>query len=149
MRLYLMRHGEAESKSDSDMSRILTRQGQSDVMNITAGFMKRFKPDIIASSPYIRAKQTAELVSRQLDLAKPVQLWDELIPSGRPSIVLDKITESGKTELMVVTHQPFISKFVDYLTGVEVGMGTASIVAIWFEELLEGCGEVEWIKHRS
>jgi broad specificity phosphatase PhoE len=61
--------------------------------------------------------------------------------------VLDKLADLGRSDVMVVTHQPFISLFIYYFTGVETGMGTASIVEIRFEDLIEGCGEIEWIKH--
>jgi phosphohistidine phosphatase len=143
-----MRHGEAEVKFSSDQSRCLTPQGQSDVIKMAEFFRNTGEPGIIVSSPYLRANQSAVLVLEVLQLEIPMLIWDELMPSGQSSAVLQKVADLDCDNVMLVTHQPFISHFINYLTGVETGMGTASIVALHFEELLEGCGDIEWIKHR-
>jgi phosphohistidine phosphatase len=143
-----MRHGEAEVNFSSDRSRSLTQQGQSDVIEMAKHFQNTGEPGIIATSPYLRANQTAGLVTDTLGLGTPILIWDELMPTGQPPVVLEKIVVLDSENVMLVTHQPFITHFIDYLTGVETGMGTASIVAIHFQELLEGCGDIDWIKHR-
>ena len=148
MLLYLMRHGEAESTFDSDESRNLTHQGQNDVIEMTKLLRKEMVPEAIVASPYIRAQQTAVLVGKGLGLQKANRCWDELTPSGRPSVVLDKVSALSISNLLVVTHQPFISRLIEYLTGVETGMGTASVVAIQLEHCVQGCGEIQWLRHR-
>jgi len=143
-----MRHGEAESKFESDNLRCLTRQGQSDASEMAELLVNEMKPEIIITSPYTRAQQTAELARKGLGVKHSILTWDELTPSGRPSIVMDKLAGLGMTDVMFVTHQPFVSHFIDYLTGVETGMSTASVIAIQLEEFIEGCGEILWIRHR-
>ena len=146
-----MRHGEAESKFESDQLRPLTRRGQSEAIVMADLLVNEMAPELIIASPYVRAQQTAKLVKKRFGLLAAIITWDELTPAGQPSIVLDKVADLREAEVMCVTHQPFISHFIDYLTGVETGMGTASVVAIQMEKeaCLQGCGEIEWIRHRQ
>jgi phosphohistidine phosphatase len=143
-----MRHGEAESTFESDETRNLTRRGENDVIEMATQLGGKMDLNLIVASPYLRAKQTARLFAKGLGLKDLNCCWDELTPSGQPSIVLDKIAILGITNLLVVTHQPFISRVIEYLTGVETGMGTASVVAIQLEHCVEGGGEIQWLRHR-
>ena len=143
-----MRHGEAESRFDLDASRPLTVRGRREVAKVITAARANISPVIIVASPYRRAQQTARLVADSLDLLVPVQSWDELLPSGAAETVLHRMAQLDAEELLVVTHQPFISNFIYYLTGLEQSMGTASIAAILLQELQEGTGEVLWLEHK-
>lgn len=142
-----MRHGEAESAAKSDRERRLTPTGEREVVAVVGQLAKVVIPTRMIASPYVRAQQTAALVQGLSTNPGSLETWREIDPSGHCESVLDKLDRSKAGELMLVTHQPFISRFIFYLTGVEISMGTASMALIQLHEMVAGCGEVEWVIH--
>ncbi|MDK2973584.1 MAG: phosphohistidine phosphatase [Candidatus Sumerlaeota bacterium] len=70
MLVLLMRHGVAED-GVPDTSRALTPQGRRKVRHVCRLFqLFSLRPHAIFSSPRVRARQTAEIVARQLKLGK-------------------------------------------------------------------------------
>lgn len=152
MKIMLIRHGEAESSAPSDAERRLTARGETEVLACinracTIQGVAPVAAEQILASPFVRAQQTAALVQGVLTPPIPIETWAEITPSGSSEIVLDKIINSNVSELVIVTHQPFVSRFIFYLTGAETRMGTASITSIRMDAMVVGCGEVEWILH--
>ena len=79
MRLYLLRHAQSEGNKkgifQGTIDLPLSAKGMEQA--ISAGeFLKRFKIDGIVTSPQLRAKQTAEIVSNVLDL--PLEVDERL-----------------------------------------------------------------------
>src|SRR6188768_3104389 len=69
MDLYLLRHGEAEPRSASvaEARRQLTEKGRRDVGRVIERSQTvKVKPGLILSSPYIRARQTADIAAEIL-----------------------------------------------------------------------------------
>ena len=67
MRLFIMRHGEAVGRAETDAARALTEKGREDVITM----VQRHSDDLavideIWASPYTRAQQTADLVAQCL-----------------------------------------------------------------------------------
>ncbi|MGH8353342.1 MAG: histidine phosphatase family protein, partial [Pseudomonas sp.] len=58
MRLWLLRHGEAEPQARSDAERALTKHGRKEVLK-AAGHLAGRPLAAILASPYVRAQQTA------------------------------------------------------------------------------------------
>src|SRR5205823_3949413 len=87
MNIYLLRHGIAVDPSapgfPKDADRPLTPKGRRRLRQI-AGAMGALKIsfDVILSSPYVRAQQTAELVTKILKRRKKLKFTDELTPGG-------------------------------------------------------------------
>ncbi len=67
MLLYLLRHAEAEPYRADDFSRKLTDKGERQA-RLVGAFLdeKGLKPDLILSSPVLRARQTAIIVAEEL-----------------------------------------------------------------------------------
>ncbi|EXF44228.1 phosphohistidine phosphatase SixA [Pseudomonas sp. BAY1663] len=65
MRLWLLRHGEAEPRARTDAERNLTERGRRDVRENAAHLRGRALQAILVS-PYRRAQQTADEVRRTL-----------------------------------------------------------------------------------
>ncbi|MHB8822509.1 MAG: SixA phosphatase family protein, partial [Pseudomonadaceae bacterium] len=65
MKLWLLRHGEAEPRARTDAERNLTEQGRLDVRAIAAHLRNQPLQTILVS-PYQRAQQTAEIVRQEL-----------------------------------------------------------------------------------
>jgi isoleucyl-tRNA synthetase len=79
---YLMRHGEAESNirqivsDDAPGQYHLTAKGKNEVVAAAKKLIKE-KIDLIIVSPVLRTRETAELVARELGLAKDKIVFDE------------------------------------------------------------------------
>ena len=116
--VYLVRHGEALHE-DKDPSRPLTEKGRAEV-EATARALKSegARIDEIWHSSKLRARQTAEIISRELNI-KDVFEKDGLKPNDPVAPIAELIRLSDKT-LLIAGHLPFLSKLASFLkTGKE------------------------------
>ena len=82
MQLFLLRHAEAEPDAANDEARTLTAKGSKQAESIGKFCREHcFVPEMILSSPLTRAKETARLVARELDLPKLVRI-EEFLRAG-------------------------------------------------------------------
>ena len=107
MRLWLLRHGEAEPQAASDAARELTAHGRQEVQQVAAQLLGRPLTAIMAS-PYVRAQQTAELVRLELGFSGSVQTVSWLTPDSDPRDALKYLDEREHAEVLLVSHQPLI-----------------------------------------
>jgi len=123
MELYLLRHGLALVRDDldyeRDAERPLTPRGKRQLRQIAAA-MKRLnlRFDLILSSPYVRARQTAKIVARALKRQKQLAFSDELIPGGNPRTLIQQLnTAHAKADaVLLVGHEPYLSHLTSWLT---------------------------------
>ena len=119
MNLYLIRHAiaEEESPSGEDSQRELTDKGAKKMRLIAKGLRTLgVEFDLILSSPYLRATQTAEILSEVFKKKKFV-LSDHLIPAGDPNLLIAEINEKHTVDsLAIVGHEPYLSTLVSLLT---------------------------------
>ena len=119
MNLYLIRHAiaEEESPSGEDSQRGLTDKGAKKMRLIAKGLRTLgVEFDLILSSPYLRAMQTAEILSEVFKKKKFV-LSDHLIPAGDPNLLIAEINEKHTVDsLAIVGHEPYLSTLVSLLT---------------------------------
>src|ERR1700690_1026947 len=91
MNLYLLRHGIAAEPGvagyEPDSERPLTPKGEGRLRE-AARAMKALdlSYDLILSSPFLRAKQTAEIIAKSLKLRKKLAFSDDLTPAGNPRL---------------------------------------------------------------
>ncbi|MBL8061918.1 MAG: phosphohistidine phosphatase SixA [Anaerolineales bacterium] len=120
MNLYLIRHAiaEEEASSGEDSQRALTEKGAKKMRQIAKGLrMLGVEFDLILSSPYLRARQTAEILSDVFKLKKEIVYSEDLIPMGDPDLLLAEINEKYSMDsLAIVGHEPYLSTFVSLLT---------------------------------
>lgn len=114
MRLWLLRHGQAQPQADSDAARELTAQGRQEVLQSAVQLQGRPLTAIIAS-PYVRAQQTAELVREALGFSGPLGTAPWLTPDSDPRAALRYLDERSDAEVLLVSHQPFIGAFGGFL----------------------------------
>jgi phosphohistidine phosphatase len=121
MRLYLVRHGIAEPPGDAnhyqDFRRSLTPEGAKKMREV-AGGMKGLGIGIdrVASSPLIRAKETAEIIAEVLDLKDPVEYWDELTPGALAQQTVARLQGCKNREsVALVGHQPHLGYLAAFL----------------------------------
>lgn len=111
VKIYIMRHGNAswpgETYADDD-ERPLTDLGRQEV-TLMARVLEKLgaDPDLILSSPLVRAKQTAQIVSEHFDGRVAVTNAVELAPGGSLAGVLAQILRSGRPdETLISGHMP-------------------------------------------
>ncbi len=117
--IYLMRHAEALSQADWHRDDSLRPLADSGVAKLQAAlpFIKKsgLAPDIIFNSPYIRAKQTADIVSA-IFTAKPQM--NPLLAAGASVTTLKTVVNSciEKASLLIIGHMPDLAHFASAIT---------------------------------
>ncbi|HEX7668878.1 MAG TPA: phosphohistidine phosphatase SixA [Polyangiaceae bacterium] len=136
MRLFIMRHGPAEEESSSgrDFDRQLSASGRRRT-TAAAGELRRRgeEPELILSSPLVRAVQTAGLVAAVFGGAR-TDVRDELAPSEDAFALVQELLLGPAASVLVVSHAPDVSILAERLlaeSGRRVGaFSPATIAAI-------------------
>jgi len=120
MKLYLVRHAIAENMGtdyEDDSLRPLTEKGREKMHRIAAGLHEiGVQPDLIVSSPYLRASQTAVVLAKELNYKEEIAYSDLLVPMGKPGDMIGEINEKfSVAELMLVGHEPNLSSLASVL----------------------------------
>ena len=103
MRLFLVRHAEAEPGEPDDL-RTLTPHGRRQAQELGERFAKhRITPDAILSSPLLRARQTAEGIAA--GVGTTAEPDERLAPGATADDVRAAVAGRGET-VVVVGHQP-------------------------------------------
>jgi phosphohistidine phosphatase len=114
MRLWLLRHGEAEAQARSDPERALTARGRQEVCQATEQLKGRELIAILAS-PYLRAQQTADLVRGGLGFTGGIHTVPWLTPDSDPREVLRQLDRYDAGEVLLVSHQPLVGALAGLL----------------------------------
>jgi phosphohistidine phosphatase len=122
MMLSLLRHGIAVEPGspgyEDDSARPLTAKGERRTRRIAEGMLALgLSYDLILSSPYVRARQTADLVAEVLKTPEGVQLSDTLTPEGSPRQVIEALhsDERERQGILLVGHEPYLSRLISTL----------------------------------
>ena len=117
MELYFLRHGEAGKKDEwegEDAERPLNKEGVSRMKQeaeAIAGLDLGL--ELIITSPLVRARQTADIVARELGMQKSLVIDDRLAPGfGRDALLQLLKKHSGRRALMLVGHDPDFSQTI-------------------------------------
>lgn len=148
MKLLLMRHGEAEPNAKTDSDRSLTPYGREQVSAVARQLSNMdLQVEESMVSPYLRARQTAAIMSSTMAGSWPERVSDAITPDQSPEGAAMAIAECfGNTDTgLVVMHQPIISRLVYYLTGQDQPMGTANLAIIEAPQIALGCCELECV----
>ncbi|OIO37127.1 MAG: phosphohistidine phosphatase SixA [Candidatus Omnitrophica bacterium CG1_02_46_14] len=122
MELYFLRHALAMEPGTGgfshDSERPLTPEGV-EKMKKTAQGMRSLEItlDHIVASPYVRARQTAEIVAEGLKFNEKIRLSDALTPNADFKSFLKLLNEfTADQKILFVGHRPSIGEFVSRLT---------------------------------
>ena len=121
MNLYIVRHAiavdEATSDYESDSERPLTDKGRKKMRQIAKGLHNLgVEFDLILSSPYVRARETAEILAEVFKMKKNITFTENLIPLGNPELLIGEINESYSVDsIALVGHEPHLSSLVGIL----------------------------------
>lgn len=129
MRIYLVRHSNAVELSageyEDDSQRPLTEKGCEKMETITSALKELgMNPNLIVSSPYVRARQTAEILAKGLKYHPEIEINDALVPMGDVDAIVGEINEKYQVEeLVLVGHEPSLSTLTGTLTSGNPDMG--------------------------
>jgi len=145
MKLYLVRHGDAEALAPTDHGRELTEHGKERVAQASQ-VIKRLgiAPKVIYSSPRIRAKQTAELIAEALGMTVVIT---EEVNFGFDTGNIKTLTKDlrSRDEVMFVGHNPDMSQVVHKMTGASVAMKKGGLARIDIVSTKVQRGELVWL----
>lgn len=123
MILWLMRHGIAIDREDpgcpDEADRFLTEEGQMRTRDAALGLAAlELKPDRVLTSPYTRARQTAELAAAALSF--PVEKIEEsphFLPSALAARTVALLAEAPVETVLACGHAPHLDELVAWLVG--------------------------------
>lgn len=157
MMLYLMRHGLAVEpgtpgfKTDAD--RALTGKGRRQMRKIAGALAEmELEFDLILSSPFVRARQTAEIVAATLKLKKHLKFSNALAVGGEPAILLRQLERLKPLpeNLLLVGHEPGLSRLLSILltgnTRLNVDFKKGGLCKLEINTLrLGACATLDWM----
>ena len=118
MDLFILRHGYAGIRlSDpmKDAKRQLTVSGKKEVTEIAKSLKKLgVKFNIIFSSPWARAFQTAKIIAEEYKLIEQIKQSEELKPNGSKDFLYDKLRKFNiDSVILIVGHEPYLSNMIN------------------------------------
>lgn len=150
MQIFVLRHGEAVSVASSDSERPLTDRGRRETLSVLAAREAELSQvQQVWVSPYLRAQQTAGVARTVLPDVEH-RTVDQLTPGGDLRRIARLLEKVDVETIMLVSHQPFVGSFVDWLAGLEPGYHRLSTSALAFlntDFLAAGCGHLEWLDY--
>lgn len=153
MELCLVRHAIAVERGmrgfEDDRLRPLTPDGAKRFRQAAMGLKGLVVPQVIMTSPLLRARQTAEILMNTHGLAK--LHFSDALASGDHAALLRDIIDLEARSVMVVGHEPHMSGLLSHLlTGDEAAVaatfkkGAAALVACADEPAAGECW-LEWL----
>jgi phosphohistidine phosphatase len=151
MDLILIRHADASRDAPTDFDRDLTGKGEKQSTKV-GRFLDYLgiKPDIILTSPLVRAKQTADLVDEVLKTKGGV-VEDERLACGMDAKAAFAMLKDHKDKDSVafVGHEPDFSNLCASLMGMEsaycIDVKKASCALFDVEERKVGGAALKWM----
>ncbi|WP_017902708.1 phosphohistidine phosphatase SixA [Pseudomonas asplenii] len=148
MKLWVLRHGQAEPQVSSDAERSLTVHGRQEVLRSAAHLIGQPLAAIYAS-PYVRAQQTAQLVRDVLGFEAPIITAPWLTPDTHPARVLEQLDTADN--LLLVSHQPLVGSLISLLEAGHLRtpqpMNTASLAELQGDWPLAGAMTLNGVHH--
>ncbi|RJP27822.1 MAG: phosphohistidine phosphatase SixA [Candidatus Omnitrophota bacterium] len=156
MELYFIRHAIAIDRNDphvkSDAERRLTKEGIEKMEQAAEG-LKKIVPrfDEMYSSPYLRARETAEILEQVFTDSPSIQITSDLAP-GMDFDLLPNLTKgySPNSRIALVGHEPDLSEMISMLVAghsygvIEMKKGAVCRVDIAGKPEA-GCGALVWL----
>lgn len=146
--MFIVRHGEAEPFRGGDAERALTDKGSKDAQALGKLLAHEgLKWDAIIVSPYLRARQTLELLLQSHPEHPAISINTTITPENPVVEAFAALeTLSGRQSILIVSHMPLVSALVASLvTGSQresgnYPMATASMAELEVTALCPGGG---------
>jgi phosphohistidine phosphatase len=153
--LYVIRHAEAHPLGEggiaTDEERPLTEAGQARARQVGQGLQRRgVRPELVLTSPLVRARQTAEQLLAGLSQPAPeLRLCQALEPGSRRRKLARAVNDLGKERVALVGHQPDLGEWVAWLVGskkAHLDLAKAGVAYVRCDrEADKGAGALVWL----
>ena len=156
MNLYIIRHAAAYGRDPDrwpdDSRRPLTPEGEEEFRRAARGLAQiASRADSVLSSPYLRAWQTAQILS-ELDSWPAPEASPVLEPTLPPEKAAQELLSyADARSIAVVGHRPGLHELAAYLLtgradGLEIGLKKGGVARIRFDgDPAPGTGELRWL----
>ncbi len=153
MQLFIVRHAYAGQHGDprypNDELRPLTSKGRKQISRLVKKLARReFAPTLIATSPLVRCRQTADAIAERLGLEGQVVELDALRPESNLEDLIEWTNRQGATAVAWVGHSPDVEELAASLLGARHGalrFSKGAVAAIDFEDdIVLSRGELFW-----
>lgn len=155
MIVYIVRHAAAVPYGDpewSDFDRPLTEKGRARFSQFVAALAAAdFAPGVVATSPLVRCRRTAEIVAEVVPRHPKVVVRGELAPPSDLGGLIDWVAQSAADLAPVawVGHAPDVGHLAAALIGdgsAQVHFAKGAVAAIEFDGApIPGGGELLWL----
>jgi phosphohistidine phosphatase len=155
MNLYLVRHGDAfpvgEQGVSTDEERPLSERGVEQIQLLGQALTRlNLVIDRIHTSPLLRARQTAEILARALQiLPDKLLVCEELAPGSSPKKLAKYLLREEAENHLLIGHAPDISQQTAWLIGTkeaQVEFAKGGVAAVRSEGMPQkGGGTLLWL----
>jgi phosphohistidine phosphatase len=155
MFIYIARHAWAGDRGDprwpDDSLRELTPDGIARYAKIVKALAERgFEPECIATSPYTRCRQTADIIAKHLPGKPTIMELDALEPGSDIAELLAWTSQQNGHDVCWVGHSPDVENLAADLisrSGANIRFAKGAIAAIRFDGNSAdlGGGELCWL----
>lgn len=155
MNLYILRHGLAGERSGrypDDRKRPLTAEGEKEMFQVAKG-MREMKLgfDLILSSPFVRARQTAEIIA-DVFKSKNLRVSDNLASEADPHNLITELNEDYPLlkNILLVGHKPYLSNLISQLSAgngrLSLNLKKGGLCKLTVGKLRFGrCAKMKWL----
>ncbi|HSY17919.1 MAG TPA: phosphohistidine phosphatase SixA [Candidatus Acidoferrales bacterium] len=160
MNLYILRHGIASDPGEDglpkrlpDAERPLSMKGKQRLGDVTWAMRKmELTFDAVLSSPLLRARQTAQMVTEALGAEHKIVFSDHLAPEGSPKALIEQVNglQAPLENVLLVGHEPYLSRFIALLTTggttAEIDLRKGGLARLEVAELRYArCATLRWL----
>jgi phosphohistidine phosphatase len=155
MFIYIVRHAWAYEHGDErwpdDSQRPLEEEGVERFARVVKRLVDRdFAPAVIATSPYVRCRQTADIVAQHVAGSPSIVEFDALRPGSDFAALCEWTQQQPEGESVAwVGHAPDVSHLAALLVGdggAGIRFAKGAIAAIRVDdEVGPSCGELNWL----
>lgn len=154
MRLYIIRHAEAGQHGDpqwpDDSQRPVTKDGRKRFEKLARLLIEAgLAPSVIATSPYVRCRQTAEALADLMGGTPKLTERIELQPNSDIDTMIRWSNEQDADEIAWIGHAPDVEQMTAMLIGANssgIHFSKGACALIDFEKrILRANGELRWL----
>lgn len=155
MELYIVRHGIAVDREDPkcppDAERYLTEEGIEKTSQVAKGLAALgVTADLMLTSPYVRAVQTAETFANALDYApQKIRKIDLLLPGAEPSLLFRELAKDKRSSsIFLFGHAPQLDDVIATALGSKnhvTALKKAGVALIELKRVSPPLGLLGWL----
>ena len=136
--LYLIRNAKSDWNDigASDFERGITKKGKKDIQTMSSYLMlKNISPDIILSSCALRAQETADIISQNLEYKGKIEYLQELYYTPTATLLdILYMQDSSTNMVFVVGHNPQLTDMANLLIDEHISkIPSSGIISIDFD----------------